>query len=314
MKKMNNDYIDIHRYETQYKQVYESINRCPIPERNKTLIREFDDTLSLVDQLGFARRLRVISYLENLAKNYLKVDFDKATREDIKQAVRMIEERQNYSVWTKQGYRVILKKFYRWLKFKDNYNSPENKTAYPEQVSWISCNIRPELIPKITAEDMLTENEIVRILEVASEDVQTEAMIAVLYESGCRIGEHGGIRLKHVKKEGNCYIITVKGKTGTRETFIVKMASILTRWLNAHPFKNDPEAPLWLAKNRVDPMMYTAFTVIVKKMARKAGITKRIHPHIFRHSRATHSIVHGEFTSDGAKEPLSKSHIFIPRS
>ena len=127
-------------------------------------------------------------------------------------------------------------------------------------------------------------------------------MIGVLYESGCRIGEHGGVRLRHVKKENDCFIITVKGKTGTREIFIAKLAGLLTSWLNVHPYKDDPEAPLWIKGRRNEAMHYVSFTHAIKKLAVKAGITKRIYPHIFRHSRATHAIVNGEFTSDGAKK------------
>jgi len=38
---------------------------------------------------------------------------------------------------------------------------------------------------------------------------------------------------------------------------------------------------------------------LVKNIAQKAGITKRIYPQIFRHSRAAHSIKNGEFRGEG---------------
>jgi integrase/recombinase XerD len=302
MANMENEYIDIHNYKEKHAHLLGKLNDFPISDKNKALIRKFDETLALLDQASLARRIRIMGYLVTLAKKYLKKDLDTATREDLKQVVTEIDNRKNYSVWTRQGYRVIIKKFYRWLAYGDDYNSPENKFSYPKVVSWINCNIKPENIPRISAQDILTENEIVKLLETASEDVKTEALIAVLYESGCRIGEHGSVRLRHVKKENECYIITVKGKTGTRETVIAKLASLLTNWLNVHPYKSDPEAPLWIKKNSMKPMLYTDFTNTIKMIATKAGMTKRIYPHIFRHSRATHSIVQGEFTAEGAKK------------
>ena len=302
MRKMSAEYIDIHNYNEKYDKTIDYLKRSKISKRNKKLIKEFDNTLSLIDQVSVSRRIRVIGYLINIAKRYMEKDFDKAQKEDIKKAVKIINDRKDYSVWTKQGYRMIIKKFYRWLAHGDEYNNPENKHNYPKKVSWISCTIKADRIPKVTAEDVLTENEITRLLETEADDVKNEAILAVLYESGCRIGEHGSVRIRHVKKDGNCYTITVKGKTGVRETFIVKLAHLLTEWLNIHPYKNDPEAPLWVKHNSEKPMMYHSFVSIVKRAAKKAGIKKRIYPHIFRHSRATHAIVHGEFTSDGAKK------------
>ena len=302
MGRMNGEYIDIHGYPAKYKATVGHLRKCGISERNKKLILKFDETLFLVDQVGLARRVRVIGYLTHLTKCYLKKNLDKATRDDIKKAVKKIEDNQEYSIWTKHGYRVVIKKFYRWLKYGDDYNSPENRFSFPKTVSWISCNIKKVQKPKITAENILTENEITRLLEAASDDVKNEAIIAVLYESGCRIGEHGSVRLKHVKKESNCYCINVKGKTGEREIFIAKLAGILTDWLNIHPYKDDPEAPLWVRHKSKEPMMYKSFVQIIKRTALKANINKRIYPHIFRHSRATHAIINGEFTSNGAKK------------
>ena len=302
MKKMSGDFIDIHDYQKRYQTTIEYLNKTDISEQNKRQILKFDETLALVDRVSLPRRIRVIGYLINLDKKYLIKDFEQANKDDLKAAIKKIDDNPNYSVWTKQGYRVVIKKFYRWLEYKDEYNAPDKKMNYPPRVSWINCNIRREDIPRVTASSILTEIEVTKMLESASDDVRNEAIIATLYEDGCRIGEHGGVRLKHIRKEGDCYIITVKGKTGTRETFVVKFANILTNWLNIHPYKDDPDAPLWVKENSKEPLKYNAFKMLVQRIAKKAGITKRIYPHIFRHSRATHSIINGEFTTEGAKK------------
>jgi len=302
MKDRKMDYIDIHDYEKKYESIIQHLKSTDISERNKELILKFDETLGLIDQLKLARRIRVIGYLEVFAEKYLKSDFDKASKEDLKKAIKLIDE-ADYSLWTRQGYRVVIKKFYRWLKYGDAYNEPDKKHIYPEEVSWISSNIKNSDLPKISASDILTEVEITKLISATADNKRDEAIIAMLYESGCRIGEHGGVRLKHIKKEAGYYVITVKGKTGTRETFIVKFAKILSDWLNVHPFKDNPDAPLWVRnKDSLEPLKYDFFMHLVKKIARKAGIGKRIYPHIFRHSRVTHGIVNGEFTMEGAKK------------
>jgi len=38
----------------------------------------------------------------------------------------------------------------------------------------------------------------------------------------------------------------------------------------------------------MEPMRYKSFANILKDLAKKAGIKKKVNPHNFRHSRATH--------------------------
>lgn len=58
---------------------------------------------------------RVFFYLDKLKRiaNFLKKDLTEATIEDIKEFVRQIELNGSYSEWTKNGYKITLKKFYR---------------------------------------------------------------------------------------------------------------------------------------------------------------------------------------------------------
>ena len=52
---------------------------------------------------------------------------------------------------------------------------------------------------------------------------------------------------------------------------------------------DDPEAPLWLSsKGEKQGIRRHHLHGIVNKRARQAGIKKRVHPHLFRHTRATH--------------------------
>lgn len=80
------------------------------------------------------------------------------------------------------------------------------------------------------------------------------------------------------------------GKTG--ETLILMIKSILqvTAWLNAHPFRNDPEAPLWIgfsSTNRYEQWFYRAFKNMLRDLGRKAGMKKHVMPYLFRHTAAT---------------------------
>jgi ribosomal protein L40E len=62
--------------------------------------------------------------------------------------------------------------------------------------------------------------------------------------------------------------------------------------MDYHPHKTDPEAYLWSrninrgTKDKLT-MRYVNAMMLIRRLAEKAGIKKRVNPHAFRHSRAT---------------------------
>lgn len=84
----------------------------------------------------------------------------------------------------------------------------------------------------------------------------------------------------------------VTGKTGDRRVRVVSSAPALATWMDFHPFRNDPDAYVWTRKlyNRTQdklPVCYNVIRKVLIDLAKKAGIRKKINPHLFRHSRAT---------------------------
>ena len=62
------------------------------------------------------------------------------------------------------------------------------------------------------------------------------------------------------------------------------------RWLDIHPEKQNGNAPLWInigTKDYHKQMTYEGVRKILIEAFKKAGIKKRCHPYIFRHSRAS---------------------------
>lgn len=157
--------------------------------------------------------------------------------------------------------------------------------------------------------DLLTKNEIEKLINTAQLP-RDKALIAVLYESGCRRGELLSCRIKDVDfNENGCKITFPEGKTGRRTVQLVYAASFLRSWIESHPMKQPDgqtnlEAPLWVGmyqtekrgpnkkkdqnkKKEFHKLTDQAVYIQVKKIAKRAGITKRIFLHLFRHSRAS---------------------------
>ncbi len=290
---------DIHDYSTKYKSALERVKKSTISEKNKDLILDFDRTCFL-EGLSKPRRIKLISSLLMLASQYLKKDFDKATERDIKEVVIKIESREDYSVWTKQGYRAILKKFYKWLKYKDNY---KERNDYPKIVSWINTNVKKKDQPKVQASDILTEKDIKRLID-AAEYPRDKAFVSMLYELGARIGEIGSLQIKDVTRDRYSYIVDLNGKTGHRTPRIVISDPYITNWLNLHPGKDNPRSPLWVMtgnRNKNEKMKYGSFRALILRLKRKAKIKKRLYHHLFRHTRVTHLLINRQISEAQAK-------------
>lgn len=267
--------IDIHDYEGRLKKAELKLHN-PMNERDRGLLKEFEGQL-LSEGLTAAR---VSKYLDTLRRisDMLGKPFEEVTVDDIKSLVYRVE-RSDYSPWTKHDYKVALKRFYKWLKGRGE--------EYPPEVKWIKTTLKAgdELLP----EDLLTEEEVMRLVE-ACDNPRDKAFIMTLYESGARIGELGSMLIRDVKFEEGYTALTLKGKTGARRVIVVAATPYLMYWIQNHPLKNKPDAPLWVnmgTVNRYKAMSYPALAKILKVAAEKAGLKKKVHPHKLRHSRAT---------------------------
>ncbi len=74
----------------------------------------------------------------------------------------------------------------------------EGTENYPERVAWISIRISRSEMPLPSEGDLLTEEDIQKLLH-AADHPRDKAFVSMLWESGCRVGEVGNLKLKHNK-------------------------------------------------------------------------------------------------------------------
>ena len=272
--------LDVHKIEQRLESSLRRLNESNISERNKELILEFRDYAFSIG-LSKSRILKYMNLLQKLSE-WLNMPFDKANKNDIMRVMRHIEQK-NYASWTKNDFKVILKRFYKWLNGDDEY---------PEAVKWIKCTMKKnnQKLP----EDLISQREVESIIK-AADRYRDKALVSLLYETGCRISEILNMRIKHVSFDDYGAKITVHGKTGMRRLRVVSSVPYLSAWIEIHPSRDDKESPLWVGlgtRNKGKPIRYSNVRVLIAKLAKKAGIKKRVNPHLFRHSRATHLAKH----------------------
>jgi integrase len=162
-------------------------------------------------------------------------------------------------------------------------NGGEN---YPDCVRWIRT---PKNKSNKLPEELLNVEEVKLLLQNA-DNLRDKALIASLWESGARIGELGTREIRHVSFDDFGCQVMLEGKTGQRRIRLVSSAPYLLEWINHHPQNKNPSAPLWptIHHHFEKPMHWRFIYNMLCNTAKKAGITKPINPHHFRHSRATY--------------------------
>lgn len=270
--------MDIHNYDRMYHSAIQHLQKRNISTKNKQLIMDFHSAL-ILENLSTPRLIRYLQTLPRIAE-CLDKDLDKVDIHELKLFVSKIQQRNDYSPYTKQVYKILIRRFYKWL-----YGTKD----FPEIVSWISIKISRTEKPSPTEQDLLTENDIKRLLN-AADHPRDKALISILWESGARIGEIGTLQLKNISFDKYGVVLSLKGKTGARKIRLISSTPYLLAWINIHTSKDNPSAALWInigTRNKLDMMRYGTIRMFLKRLFEKAKVNKRFNPHLFRHSRAT---------------------------
>jgi len=288
---MGNGFV-VHKSQKNFEQATARLDKDrEVCAENKKLILSF----SKVRLAKGSSRLRVVKclYCLRFLSHWLKKPFDKATKDDLIELVGEIE-RTDYAENTKYDFKIVLKMFYKWFKGNDEEFPPEIKWLKPK------LNNHAHKLP----EELLSEEEVLKLANT-TDNIRDKALILVLYESGCRIGELLSLRMKNVQFDQYGGILRVTGKTGDRRVRIISSAPALSAWVELYPQSKNPEAPLWPPistnhKYKDEPAEARSIGVMLIRLAKKAGITKRVYPHLFRHTRAT--FLAGKLTEAQMKE------------
>ena len=250
-------------------------NDLSINQSSKEVFLKFVE-FKKTERISYSRLTRIVDLFYHILKNFKDVDFSVLTQEQADKIWIWINQ-QDWKEWTKYTYSRIFKNFVGWLN--------ENYGLKIKTKDWKVQKPKNSIMP----EYLITEEEFNKLFN-ATDDIQERLLIGLLYESGARIGEILSLQIKNVSFNNYGAKLVVKGKTGQRVIPIVWFANLLRQFIEAHPFKNDPEAFLFYRENKAKkqiPLKYDVFAKKLKNLCKKVGINKRIHPHLFRHTRLT---------------------------
>lgn len=140
-----------------------------------------------------------------------------------------------------------------------------------------------EALPKI-----LAKQEVKDIIE-ATNIIKHRCILSLMYSSGLRIGEL--LNLKPEDIDSKRMLIRVNQGKGNRDRYTILSEKVL-KDLRVYFLKYRPKN--WLFESpEGNKYSTTSVSSILKRAAKKAGISKHVNPHMLRHSFATHLLEAG---------------------
>lgn len=144
--------------------------------------------------------------------------------------------------------------------------------------------------------DVLSTGEIDRIIAAVDgttpKEIRDAAMLEVLYSCGLRVSELTSLRIRDLFF-GEGYIrVTGKGDKQRLVPISSTARERIHRYLEVRRSARAGEETLFL-NNRGSSLTRVMIFTILREAARRAGIEKKISPHTFRHSFATHLLEGG---------------------
>ena len=169
------------------------------------------------------------------------------------------------------GHRIrFIKSLFRWAQDENVLNgNPASKIKEPK------LDIR---IPKF-----LSEEEIEHLREACYTPLKN-ALFEFMYSTGCRIGEAVNLNCQSINFTNQYVIVVGKGNKEREVYFNTRCDIWLKRYLNE---REDDQEALFVTVRAPHRMSISQMRYAIKRISKRLGINKSIHPHQLRHSYAT---------------------------
>ncbi len=193
------------------------------------------------------------------------------------------------SVESIRGHIRALRTFFNWCWAYYDLDPRRNLATKIKQPP------RPRRIPRY-----ITEEDLARLIAATGDDVQGKrdrAIVCFLADTGCRSGGLVSLRPENLQIDRRRAILHEKGGRIRPVPFSQATASVLSSWMAVRP----PEAEtVFCALGNAptsflhgEPMTNSGLNQMLRRLAKRAGVTGRFNPHSFRHGFAHSALKNG---------------------
>jgi len=210
------------------------------------------------------------------------------------------EHRRGLSPKSLQRRLSACRSFFAWLLKHGHV------TANP--VAGVRAPKAPRKLPQV-----LDADEAMQLVEVPTDaplGLRDRALLELFYSSGLRLSELCALRWGGLDLSGGFVTVTGKGNKQRIVPVGSHARTALQAWRDEQQAKGDapsPDKPVFPGRGGA-PISQRAIQIRIKQLAQRQGLFKHVHPHMLRHSFASH-ILESSGDLRGVQELLGHADI-----
>jgi integrase/recombinase XerD len=229
-----------------------------------------DRMRSDLEQGGYAKgtRYNYIAAVQRFLREFSKRP-ERITIEDIRQYVEKLRTRKQSASWLKVEMAGVRYFFCVTL-------------GRPELVAWMRWPRQRASLPVV-----LSGSEVVALLAAVSSPLY-RAVITVMYAAGLRVSEACALEVGDIDSQRR--VIHVRYGKGGKDRFVMLADRLLTLLRSYWAANRPPKPLLFPGPDGKRPVTARSVRSALGAAVARAGLKKRVNPHLLRHSFATHLV------------------------
>ncbi|CAN1721396.1 integrase/recombinase XerD [Hyphomicrobium sp. 1Nfss2.1] len=218
---------------------------------------------------------------ETTARRFLEalaVGLREAAVEDVREALIKITEGRSDS--TARQYVLRVKSFLSYA----------HKLGYTPFNAGVTIKVRPDQTSARLAERIIPEVDVKLLIRAASKSPRDRALVETLYAGGLRVSEAVTLRWRDVIARDKGVQLSVTGKGGRVRQ--VLLPEIVSRSLIELRGASSPTDAVFTARHG-GALTERAVHAMIKRAAKRAGVSPGVSPHWLRHAHGSHALDRG---------------------
>lgn len=254
-----------------------------------TILREADEEKSdLKKRISYylgAKRIDGLSprtlanykYTLDMFSERVNKSVSKITADDIRGYISYLSEARGLRETSLQTHVSVLRAFFSWLLMEERIKKNP------------MLKIRSLKLDKKNARQALSVEELERLRD-ACKGYREKALVEFLVSTGCRLSEVAQLNVADLDFNNRSVTVTGKGNKERPVYFSIRARLMLQEYIKE---RKGGEGLFVSSKTPYLPLKPRAIQRIIHGLSVRAGLDARVHPHLLRHTFATHALNSG---------------------